>query len=202
MVLTAIGTAAAVTVSKESPVVTVSTKIDIDSNGNILEKLNRFLKVDGIDNLTDLINNDTDLKDSDLQSISVEQQGKSMTINATTNEIVFSAKRIIVGLIITFIWFGSVTVSLEMLMRLMKKLRKCETPFSQDVIKWMTRFAYSLIPAVVLSMITKGMWSGLITNDYTFNMDLGSILLVAVIFLLVVVFRYGAELQKESDETF
>lgn len=202
MVVTGIGTAAAITVAKESPVVTVSTNIDIESNGNILKKLNSFIGLDGIKNLNDLVNKDIDLKDSDLASVKVEQQGNSMSINTTTNEIVFSAKRIIAGLVAVFIWFGAVTVSIEMLLRLMKTLRKCETPFSQDVIKWMVRFAYSLIPAAVLGMIAKGVWSGLLTNNFTFNMDLGSILLVAVIFLLVVVFKYGAELQRESDETF
>ncbi len=202
MVTTAIGTAAAITVSKDSPKVTVSTNVNIDSNGNILKKLNRFIGFDGVEDLNDLIGKDIDLNDSDFSSVNVAQQGNSMTINAKTNEIVFNGKRIIVGLVSVFIWLGAITVSLEMLMRLMKTLKKCETPFSQDVIKWMTRFANSLIPAAVLGMIAKGIWSGLITNDFTFSLDLGSVLLVAVIYLLVIVFKYGTVLQRESDETF
>jgi hypothetical protein len=201
MVFTGILTAASISVTKENPTVTVSTDVNINANGNILEKLNRFIGIDGVENLSDLAKKDADLKDSTFASVNVEQNDGSMVINAETNETVFSTKRVIAGFVSVFVWLGSVTVALEMILRLMKKLRKCETPFSEDVIKWMDRFATSLIPATVLGMIAKGIWSGLLTNHFTFSLDLGSVLLVAVIYLLVIVFKYGAQLQRESDET-
>ena len=84
----------------------------------------------------------------------------------------------------------------------MKALRKCETPFCESVIKSMSRFAISLIPAVFMNMVCGGMWSSLFSGSgFAMTVNLGSVLLVAVIFLLIAVFKYGALLQQESDET-
>ena len=71
---------------------------------------------------------------------------------------------------------------------LAKKLSKCESPFHEDVIKAMKHFAYSLIPFGIASLTANGV--GII-----------GVLAVLVVFLFVYTFSYGAELQKEADET-
>ena len=66
----------------------------------------------------------------------------------------------------------------------------------------MSRFAVSMFPAVILGMLTSGFWSYASGGtNFSMTVNLGSILAVAVIYLLIVVFKYGAKLQKESDET-
>lgn len=66
----------------------------------------------------------------------------------------------------------------------------------------MSRFAVSLIPAVFMNMVCGGMWSSLFSGSgFAMTVNLGSVMLVAVIFLLIAVFKYGALLQQESDET-
>jgi len=203
MVFTGIAAAGAVAISKEDVNVLVATDIDIDSKGNILNKLDRFIKVGDIEKLSELAKDgaNVNVSDRNISEIKVSMQGNSMKINAKTNEIHFSATKIFVALIFTFVWLGITAVCVHMLTRLMKALKKCETPFSQDVIKRMTRFAYWLVPAVVFSMINKCVWSGIFSNSYSFTLDIGSVLLVAVIYLLVIIFRHGALLQRESDET-
>ena len=97
---------------------------------------------------------------------------------------------------------GSIAFMLHTLKWLMKVLKSCETPFCDDVIKKMTLFANSLIPAIILNMVCGGMWSSLGKGtEFGLTVNLGSVLLVAVLYLLVVVFKYGAQLQQESDET-
>ncbi len=72
--------------------------------------------------------------------------------------------------------------------RLADALAKCDSPFEDNVLKKMKAFGFSLIPFAAVSLIIKGV--GLLTA-----------LFVLVIILFIFVFNYGAELQKESDET-
>ena len=73
--------------------------------------------------------------------------------------------------------------------RLTKALAACESPFEEKVIKAMKAFGYSLIPWAVVKFFM-GNLSAIVT-----------VLLVCVVLLFVRVFSYGAELQKQSDET-
>ena len=86
---------------------------------------------------------------------------------------------LVLGLILVAAFFGK---------NLAKKLSKCESPFHEDVIKAMKYFAYSLIPFGIASLTANGI--GII-----------GVLSVLVVFLFVFTFSYGAELQKEADET-
>ena len=206
MVCLGIGIAGSVMVADDVVSINVSTGIDIDSKTDFFGKLNRFVKLDGVENLSDLISDEGEVfkpEDSDVSEVSVRKKdGGGLAVNATVGEKEFSMKKIIAALVETFIYFAAITAALYMLKALMKALRDCDSPFCEKVVGSMTHFAYSLIPVCVLHMFNGGFWSSIGSNS-SFNMtvDLGSILLVAVVFILVVIFRYGAQLQKESDET-
>ena len=205
MVITGIGTAGAIAIADKEIKVNMSTAIDISSTGDFLGTLNNFMKVGEVENLEDIITEDgktVKVDDSDLSEVSAYKTENGFLVNAKTNEKVFTIKNIIVNLVATFIFLLTVEIAVHFLASLMKALRKCETPFCESVIKSMSRFAVSLIPAVFMNMVCGGMWSSL-GNSSKFGMtvNLGSVLLVAVIFLLIAVFKYGALLQQESDET-
>lgn len=80
------------------------------------------------------------------------------------------------------------TVAMVFGTRLAKRLRHCETPFEEPVIKAMKAFGISLIPWAVIKF----------GNN---NNSVVVIIAVLIILMLISVFTYGAELQKESDET-
>jgi hypothetical protein len=86
---------------------------------------------------------------------------------------------------------------------LCKAFRDCETPFEDNVIKKMQNLAYSLIPWVFVSAATDSVVSSLTTNmvAITFGIDFGVVLIILIVFALVYIFKYGAVLQQESDET-
>ena len=205
MVFTAILGAAALSVSKDSVQITVNSDIGIVSEGDFLSKLDKFMSIEGIDEIGDLGKADGTVittEDSDLSSVSVKKQDGGLVVNAKTEAVTYSAKKLFVALVCGFIFLGAVTVCVYMLKRLMKALKNCETPFSEDVIKRMSGFAYSLIPAVALNIVFSGIWSSLsVGSGYNPTINIGSILLVAVVFVLVAIFKYGAQLQRESDET-
>lgn len=205
MVVVAICTAGAVAVSNHDINVKMDTNISIKSTGNFLGKLNSFIKIDGVEDLGTLTEDAKDglkINDNDISELSVKEEDGGLNIVAKTNEITISMNKIIVALVAGFIFLGAVTVLLDMLKAFMKALKNCETPFAEDVIKKMNSFATSLVVVVVLHIICSGFWSVLGTGSrYQFNINLGSILLVAVIYILITVFKYGAKLQQESDET-
>lgn len=205
MVITGIGTAGAIAIADKEIKVNMSTAIDISATGDFLGTLNNFMKVGEVENLEDIITEDgktVKVDDSDLSEVSAYKTENGFLVNAKTNEKVFTIKNIIVNLVATFIFLLTVEIAVHFLASLMKALRKCETPFCESVIKSMSRFAVSLIPAVFMNMVCGGMWSSLSSGSgFAMTVNLGSVLLVAVIFLLIAVFKYGALLQQESDET-
>lgn len=94
-------------------------------------------------------------------------------------------------------------VTLCFISTLCKAFRDCETPFEDNVIKKMQNFAYSLIPWALISTVTESAGNSFMTNkpSLTLSVDLGVIIVVLVVFVLVHIFKYGAVLQQESDET-
>ena len=72
--------------------------------------------------------------------------------------------------------------------KLAKALETCGSPFEENIIKRMKYFAYSLMPLVHVN-----------TGFYTVNIT--AVVLVLAFILIVHIFGYGAELQRESDET-
>ena len=205
MVITGIGTAGAIAIADKEIKVNMSTAIDISATGDFLGTLNKFMKVGEVENLEDIITEDgktVKVDDSDLSEVSAYKTENGFLVNAKTNEKVFTIKNIIVNLVATFIFLLTVEIAVHFLASLMKALRKCETPFCESVIKSMSRFAISLIPTVFMNMVCGGMWSSLFSGSgFAMTVNLGSVMLVAVIFLLIAVFKYGALLQQESDET-
>ena len=214
MVITGILTAGVIRVADQDITVRVSRGIDIESSGNFLEMLNSFIKIDGVDNLGDLVpedgqvisagkeGKDITIDDSDISEINVTRKGNALTINTKANETVFSVKRVIANLVVTFVMLGTAAFTIHTVKWLMKALETCETPFCENVIKKMTLFANSLIPVIIMNTLCNAMWNSLGKgSEMNLSVNLGSILLVAVVYVLIVVFKYGAQLQQESDET-
>ena len=87
--------------------------------------------------------------------------------------------------------------------RLCKAFRDCETPFSENVIRCLQHLAYSLIPWTILSPVAENTARNLFSGDMNMviSLNLGMIVAVLFVFMLVAVFKYGAMLQQESDET-
>ncbi|MBO5302690.1 MAG: DUF2975 domain-containing protein [Lachnospiraceae bacterium] len=86
---------------------------------------------------------------------------------------------------------------------LCKAFRDCQSPFEDNVIKKMQNFAISLIPWSLVSMITSSITNTLMYNKTSimFTIDFNILLIVLVVLVLVYIFKYGAVLQQESDET-
>lgn len=102
----------------------------------------------------------------------------------------------LVTLVMTFI-------TLMFVGSLCKAFRDCQSPFEEGVIKKMQNFAYALIPWTIVATVTNSMYDSLMNHKIALNLtlDLGVVLIVLIVLVLVHIFKYGAVLQQESDET-
>ena len=84
-----------------------------------------------------------------------------------------------------------------------KAFANCETPFEEKVIKKMQNLAIALIPWGIISPTLISAMEGFMQGGLhlDFSIDMGLVVIVLIVFLLVHVFKYGAILQQESDET-
>ena len=87
--------------------------------------------------------------------------------------------------------------------RLCNAFRYCESPFEKSITRKMSTFAYSLIPWVFFSTIVNTIGNFLLNGSpqFTIQINIGMIFIILIIFALVFIFKYGAVLQQESDET-
>lgn len=106
------------------------------------------------------------------------------------------------------IWAGlvgiaSAIVTLVMFLKLCQAFEACRTPFDEPVIKRMTTFAWTLIVCAVVSCFARGSVSAILSGwqRVSFNLNLTSVFTALFVFFLCMIFRYGAQLQKEADET-
>lgn len=133
----------------------------------------------------------------------VERTGKGFKIVAVTQQYEMDFRDLAWGLLALAVFFGLTQVTLYFVGFLCKAFRDCESPFEENVIKKMQNLAYVLIPwAFVTSfkdMAVECFFEG--AKDISWSLDLGVVLIVLVVFLLVYIFKYGAILQQESDET-
>jgi len=86
---------------------------------------------------------------------------------------------------------------------LFEGLRNCESPFEDKIVKRLQMFAFSLLPWALIqpaadNMINNWLFS---KGDINLSLDFSKLLIVAVVFILCTIFKYGAKLQQESDET-
>ena len=92
-------------------------------------------------------------------------------------------------------------VTITFIIKLCKEFKTCETPFSNDVIKRMKQVGYSLIPWCFTYPTAEAAANFMVSNNLNLSIDLGMIIMVLVVIALTHIFKYGAMLQQESDET-
>lgn len=113
--------------------------------------------------------------------------------------------------VLGLIYMTAVFVVFCFLDTLMKEFRTCGTPFAPGVIRKLSNFAWSLIPMGLLSGFSGGevlparFFS---VNAFSadglgkgFTVNISVLLFILVVFALVQIFKYGAELQQQADET-
>lgn len=98
---------------------------------------------------------------------------------------------------------ASATAALFLLRRLFAVLATSETPFCNELVRALRAFGLSLLPAMLFDTISGTLFSAFLTAGKNGGLQIrwSFLLAFAVTMCMVTVFRYGVQLQKESDET-
>ena len=124
-----------------------------------------------------------------------------MRFDAKTTSLHFDLNTVLALLIYSMIETAAIVVALFFLRALMKQFMICDTPFCDGVIKKMRAFAIALIPVVAVAFITDALAADVLSFFSSSHVDLMTVGFVVVIFILTAIFKYGAQLQKQYDET-
>lgn len=128
--------------------------------------------------------------------------GDVMEITAETDKVELLSKgKVVIFLIMQLLQMAVAIVTITFIIKLCKEFKTCETPFSNDVIKRMKQVGYSLIPWCFTYPTAEAAANFMVSNNLNLSIDLGMIIMVLVVIALTHIFKYGAMLQQESDET-
>lgn len=127
---------------------------------------------------------DIDVDKTDNNGVSVYDIKADVTADSITSIKVTMITTVMLGAVMCAVMLVAVIFG----GKLAKSLEICASPFEENVINTMKKFGLSLIPMAVLYIIDGGI-------------GLTSVVLIIAIIIFSYIFKYGAELQKESDET-
>ena len=148
-------------------------------------------------------NSNIKIFEQDYKPLEVIQNDSTVVMNLETDSNSFTLRDVGLILIIASTALAMTIVTVYFVQALCKEFRDCNSPFEENVIKKMRNLAISLIPWTIISSIIESvlgsfMYGGL---KLSISIDLGIVLVVLIVFVLIYIFKYGAVLQQESDET-
>ncbi len=146
---------------------------------------------------------DVNIGGDDLESVAVEKTENGIKVigDAKTHQMNF--REMAYFLLALTALLAMTQVTLYFIGFLCKAFRDCQSPFEENVTKKMRNLAFALIPWTVASSLSDIIVNNVIKNSNTIalSVNLGMVIVVLVVFMLSYIFKYGAILQQESDET-
>lgn len=124
-------------------------------------------------------------------------------IVGTTEEEAFDIQDISLMIFGVGVWLAIEMAVLYYVIKICKFLSICETPFHENMSMLLKNFNIALIVLTVYASFGDSLINSIAKGRFavTMNIDMISILAVVMVFGLSVIFKYGAMLQQESDET-
>ena len=143
------------------------------------------------------------LTDEDFTLVEITMDENGAQIAGTMEEYSFSIRDGAWAVVIAALNLVMTFVTLCFISGLCKAFRDCQSPFEENVINKMRNLAIALIPWCVISSVSDTTFNSIINGKPSFSLsvDLGMVLVVLIVLVMVYIFKYGAVLQQESDET-
>ena len=87
--------------------------------------------------------------------------------------------------------------------KLCKLFQDCETPFTVEISDALKKLAIAIIPMAFFANLSESVTNSVMSGNVNIviGVDLMTVLLVLLVFMLSAIFNYGTMLQQESDET-
>lgn len=132
-----------------------------------------------------------------------DEASKTTTYTLQGNGATITAGRFAVVAFIAAAFAAINIVLFFFVKKLCDALKQCQSPFEESIITGIQHCAWVLIPWAVFG----GFFEGVMTTAFSSNIQTGfdlnipAVLVILLLFGLAFVFKYGAVLQTESDET-
>ena len=141
--------------------------------------------------------------DYSFTDVSFDSGSRIANFQLTGDEVTITSGRIAAVCFVAAAYMAIYAVLFFFVKKLCKSLEVCDSPFEEGIIKGMKNCAWVLIPWCVLggsleSILTTAFTSNIRTG---FNISIPTAIVILLLFGLAYVFKYGAVLQTESDET-
>lgn len=129
--------------------------------------------------------------------------GDKLNVEATAEGMQFSIHNLWWIVLAAIINVALTLVVVFFIGSLCKAFRDCSTPFEENIIKKMNNLGFSMIPMAFVSSITNSVIQSISSNRIylNWNVDLTVVIAILLVFAMAYIFKYGAMLQQESDET-
>lgn len=136
-------------------------------------------------------------------SARVYSDGDTKVIEAESTPAAYPSEKLVPALAFLTLLAASEAVTLFFLRKLFTVLEKSESPFCEDLVKKLKAFGFSLLPVALFSTMGETLSNAFLSagRSNAIRVQWGVLIAFAVTMCLVTVFRYGVQLQKESDET-
>ena len=169
-----------------------------DGGSKILPQENTRLKTE----LT-LLENELRFFNQSYSSAVIRSDDSGKIIDAESSPEEYSSSDLLTIFVFAALLAVSIVAALLMLRKLFKVLSVCDSPFCTDFVTKLRAFGYSLLPVAILASVAETLAVRFLSagKNAGVSVQWGILLAFVVTMCLVTVFRYGVQLQKESDET-
>lgn len=134
---------------------------------------------------------------------SMHEENGVTVIETTSAPIAFNCGDAARLLLLTGLFSAALAAALWLLRRMFKVIAGCETVFCEELVKKMKAFGWSLLPVALFDSVSATLARSFMTAGTSgVYIVWGWLIAFAVTMCLTVVFHYGVQLQRESDETF
>lgn len=136
-------------------------------------------------------------------SAKIYSDGSTKVIEAASAPAEYRSTNLVSVMVFLTLLLASVAAALFLLRRLFAVLTKSASPFCDALVKQLKAFGFSLLPVAVFATVDETLSTAFLSAGKNSGVQIqwGILIAFAVTMCLVAVFRYGVQLQKESDET-
>ncbi len=176
----------------------VSYAADQDPSARLKDDGGKVLPPEGTELQTEL-----DFFRQSYSSATIRSEKNEKIIDANSAPEEYVSSDLVLLLVFATLFAASVAAALLMLQKLFKVLAGCTSPFCVEFVSRLRTFGYSLLPVAVFASVGETLAVRFLSagRDTAVSVQWGVLITFAVTMCLVTVFRYGVQLQKESDET-
>lgn len=141
--------------------------------------------------------------DFETGAMSIDESGENVKCEFDGAGYTITPRRVAEVLFTAALSLALVIVAAVFARRLCGAFMVCSSPFEDVIVKRMQQLACALIPWALVSTTAKGLMQSVFSPRLSImlGIDIGMILVIFIVFALAYIFKYGAILQTESDET-